>query len=877
MQQVAQAPAEVVLLRPGLGHQQAGVAPQRRPAAAALARTAAVHVLQLERLIVQEVGQPHGVALQRGIGLQLGSQTAPVLRRQCPQALQHLLTRLALQMDVAARRQAAEALRHAVHQFAARQAGQAGQQAVEAEIGAVLADEVQHQAALLAWCQAQPAADLLLEQHRALRGPQQQQRVDHRQVDALVVEVDSHQRAQFAALQPLRRAAAFVGIGAAHHAGGGQARAVEPVGHELRMRHRHAEHDGPAACGIRRQPPPFVDHQAGAHVVGRHQLVQRIALAGLVPGHGREVGGVVAGVVLERRQQLQVQRMPQAQLHRRAAVGPGIEVRGDGLAVTALGGGGQAQQQTGAHGTREGVEPVGRQAVALVHHHGVPMVGAHAGHQVAAGDAVDGGEEVVEALRLVAAGQQLAELGVAQHLAVGAQRLTQDLLAVRNEQQARPPAFGLAGAAVVEGGHNCLASPGGGHQQVARAATGTFGSQLLQHLLLVGLGLQVEEADRRRRFAAERLAAQRGGQRLAVRWIVRVVALEFTVGPQGFEVGNGPCKQRLLPALRQLHRPFQPAGQRCARQVGAAHIGRAETGLAVEQPGLGMQPCAPAVQRHTHLTAGQARQVVQRTCLGGAGVGGRQDAQPRGRPALRAQRGHLLQHVLQLAHARHGDEADQDVHLVAGRQLAPDLLQQRRRPLAGGEQPGHGQTDLRRYRKLPAALHRTQHAQRRRQQVDHIGHGAVCVAGAVRLQPAAQHDKQLVHQRQLLPGLVGSIAWQVVEQGRQLPVQGLGQRLARRRVQRCHIGTVGTDRGQGPGQAVGQQLVVQAVGECHRGTAGVLARVTRSIGLAIVGAGRLARFVPGCHAPPLAGGLPFAIRLQQLLTATVTPLRDNRP
>jgi hypothetical protein len=37
--------------------------------------------------------------------------------------------------------------------------------------------------------QAQAAADLLLEQHRALRGPQQQQRVDHRQIDAFVVEV----------------------------------------------------------------------------------------------------------------------------------------------------------------------------------------------------------------------------------------------------------------------------------------------------------------------------------------------------------------------------------------------------------------------------------------------------------------------------------------------------------------------------------------------------------------------------------------------------------------------------------------------------------------------------------------------------------------
>ena len=55
--------------------------------------------------------------------------------------------------------------------------------------------------------EAQAATDLLLEQHRALRRAQQQQRVDHRQVDAFVVEVHCHQRAQFAAEQALRGAA----------------------------------------------------------------------------------------------------------------------------------------------------------------------------------------------------------------------------------------------------------------------------------------------------------------------------------------------------------------------------------------------------------------------------------------------------------------------------------------------------------------------------------------------------------------------------------------------------------------------------------------------------------------------------------------------
>ncbi len=116
----------------------------------------------------------------------------------------------------------------------------------------------------------------------------------------------------------------------ADHAGRRQAGAIEPVGHELGVRHRHTKNNGSRLPSIRRQTAPFVDDQFGAHVVAGDQVVHRLAFSRPVPRHFREVGGVVAGVVLKRRQQLQVQRMPQPQLDRRAAVWPRIEILRDG-------------------------------------------------------------------------------------------------------------------------------------------------------------------------------------------------------------------------------------------------------------------------------------------------------------------------------------------------------------------------------------------------------------------------------------------------------------------------------------------------------------------------------------------------------------------
>ena len=51
---------------------------------------------------------------------------------------------------------------------------------------------------------------------------------------------------------------------------------------------------------------------------------------------------------------------------------------------------------------------------------------------------LDAGEDVLPALRARAADVELAEVGVGEHLAVGPQRLLEDLLAVRDEEQRRP-------------------------------------------------------------------------------------------------------------------------------------------------------------------------------------------------------------------------------------------------------------------------------------------------------------------------------------------------------------------------------------------------------------------------------------------------------
>jgi hypothetical protein len=75
-------------------------------------------------------------------------------------------------------------------------AQQRAEATVVAELLAVLPDEVEHRADALAFALPQAAAELLEEEQRAVGGPEHEERVHGRHVDALVEQVDREHHVQ---------------------------------------------------------------------------------------------------------------------------------------------------------------------------------------------------------------------------------------------------------------------------------------------------------------------------------------------------------------------------------------------------------------------------------------------------------------------------------------------------------------------------------------------------------------------------------------------------------------------------------------------------------------------------------------------------------
>jgi hypothetical protein len=321
------------------------------------------------------------------------------------------------------------------------------------------------------------------------------------------------------------------------------------------MSHGDTEHQGAAAGRVTRQTAPFVEHQPSAHFVASDQAVDGDQFPGLLPGHFREVGIVVAGVILERAQQLLVEGVPESEFDGGRAIRPVVEITQDRLAVTAFGSRCQAKENVRPNGGHQGLETIGRQAVALIHHHDVPVVGAVACRHIARHYAVDGGKDVIESLWLGASGKQLAKGMVAQHFTIGPQRLLQYLLPMGHEQQSRLPTLLHAETLIVEGGHDGLTGAGGGDDKITPAIVIPFNLQLIEHFLLIGFRLKVKIGgpgnDVFSRLPFERLPE--GGP---VCRVGGVVALEFVVFPEHLEVRTGTFKQIRLTTLGEFHRPL---------------------------------------------------------------------------------------------------------------------------------------------------------------------------------------------------------------------------------------------------------------------------------------------------------------------------------
>ena len=223
--------------------------------------------------------------------------------------------------------------------------------------------------------QTQATADLLLEQHRTLRGTQQQQRVHEGKIHPFVIEIAGDDGIDLAPGQSFRRCTPILCRTVSHHTLGRNPGSIEPARHEPGMAHRHTEDQGPALGQAACQTLPFMDDHACPHVVSRHKAVNGGRFSRRVPRHRREIRLVVASVVLERTQQLQIQCLPKSKLDGRRTIPTVLEVPQNGLPITALGRGRQPQQHGRPDGVRQRIEAVGCQAMAFINDHRVPVIG----------------------------------------------------------------------------------------------------------------------------------------------------------------------------------------------------------------------------------------------------------------------------------------------------------------------------------------------------------------------------------------------------------------------------------------------------------------------------------------------------------------------
>jgi hypothetical protein len=521
------------------------------------------------------------------------------------------------------------------------------------------------------------APELLEEDGRALRGPQEQHGVDLRQVDPLVEQVDGEQAVDLQCPQTAERLGALGRGRARRHGEARDPRAAEHVRHVLRVGHRDAEAERPHAPHVGDLVDGLADDLARPCVIARIDVVEgRGVVRAAAPLDPPQVDVVVNAEVVERDEQVGAQRVPQPQLVGAASA----ELLPDVRAVAALGRGGETEQL--ARGQVVEQATVGRRlgVVKLVDDHHVEVVARDLLDAVG-GQGLHAREHMAPQLGVVPSDELLAERPVAQHLAVGAPRLLQDLAPVRDEQQP-VPRQGLPQPVVVQGGDDCLPRAGRRDDEVAVAAVhGPLRLECLKDLRLVRVRTHLQPGQLRR-GGPEPVAAERLAQPADVGEVIGVVGHERRVRPVAVE-GPGELAHQLWGRhRRQPHVPFQAVDQRRAGEVAAPHESGVEAGGAPQQPRLGVQPRRRALVADPHLCAVATHQLVDRPLLGRADVGRRDD--PERDTALLQQRQRLLQHP----DTGPTHERAQQVDAVGGAELGTQLGAERRFLGSIGQQRG---------------------------------------------------------------------------------------------------------------------------------------------------------------------------------------------
>ena len=564
---------------------------------------------------------------------------------------------------------------------------QRGELLLEVVLAVGRADEVQHREALFPLGQAQAAPQLLEEDRQRFRGSQEQHRVHLGDVHALVVNIHHEQHPQLAPDQPLLGGGAHIVPTVAGQCQRWDAAAVEVIRHEPRVLDGHAEPQRPHVVHVSHIPVHAAQDVVGALL--RHALAERVQVAQLRPvisaphpAQVVQIHGVRHAEVLERAQQLAIDGLRQADLRRDAPV----EILVDVLTVHALRRGGQAQQHPGLEVRQRLFIGLRRRMVGFVDDDIVVIIGGEPLIQCLGVQRLHRHEKVLQALRAIIPHEELAKVDVLQHAGEGRLALLQYLLTVGDEQQpVGLPGILFAKSPVIEGGDHGLARAGSGDDQVSGGAAHlAFGQQLVQDLLLIGIGPNVEQELGMLPVVVlglERLH-QPGPH-------VRAVELELVRVPIGIEGGGDLADRRGQVLRRDLHVPLQAAGNGGVGQVRRAHIGRREAGFAVEHIGLGVQARALGVVADLDTGIGQLGQLFHGLDVRRAHVGRGDDAQ------FPASPGERLQFLEDQPQAAPFDEGDQHVDAVGAGDLLLELGEHLRLVHRAGEQAALGDGGLR--------------------------------------------------------------------------------------------------------------------------------------------------------------------------------------
>src|SRR5687767_6248824 len=127
------------------------------------------------------------------------------------------------------------------------------------------------------------------------------------------------------------------------------------------------------------------DH-SGARRVSIDDLPKALDLSRAVPRNVGEVRVVVATVILERTEQLQVEGVPKPKLNRGRPIGSVVEIWKDRLSICALGRCGEAEKDVWLNRGDELMKAVGGEPMAFVHNDSLPIIGAEPLDELPRGD-----------------------------------------------------------------------------------------------------------------------------------------------------------------------------------------------------------------------------------------------------------------------------------------------------------------------------------------------------------------------------------------------------------------------------------------------------------------------------------------------------------